>query len=153
MKIRKPLVILMVSVLLTTLGFLRTFIFLMVDMLETAKKPTSIDQYIAAQPVSVRTGLEKLRITIKKAAPKAEEVISYQMPGFRFHGILVWFAAANDHYGFYPFPKTIDAFKSKLVTYELSKGTIKFPLDKPIPVKLITEIVKFRVIENLKRKR
>ena len=125
----------------------------MVDMLEASKKPTSIDQYIAAQPVSVRAGLEKLRITIKKAAPKAEEVISYQMPGFRFHGILVWFAAANDHYGLYPFPKTIDAFRPKLAAYELSKGTIKFPLDKPIPVKLITEIVKFRVSENLKRKR
>src|SRR4051812_5579975 len=103
---------------------------------------STIDEYIALQPSQLRATLEQLRQIIKKAAPDAEEVISYQMPGFKFQGMLVWFAATKNHYGFYPFSKTLEVFKNKLKPYDLSKGTIRFPLDKPLPVKLITEIVK-----------
>lgn len=113
---------------------------------------STIDDYIAFQPAPLRAALEQLRQTIKKAAPDAEEVISYQMPAFRFHGMLVYFAALKNHFGFYPMPQALVAFKDKLTSYELGKGTIKFPLDKPLPVKLVTEIVKFRVKENLDKK-
>lgn len=113
---------------------------------------STIDDYISFQPAPLRATLEQLRQTIKKAAPDAEEVISYQMPAFRFHGMLVYFAAFKNHFGFYPMPRALVAFKDKLTSYELGKGTIKFPLDKPLPVKLVTEIVKFRVKENLDEK-
>ena len=113
------------------------------------KTTNPIDQYIESQPASVRPGLEKLRQTIKKTAPGAEEVLSYKIPAFKFHGMLLWFAAFKNHYGLYPYSKTIQVFKDKLTGYEVTKGTIKFPLDKPIPVKLVMEIVKFRVKESL----
>ena len=113
------------------------------------KTTNPIDQYIESQPASVRQGLEKLRLTIKKAAPGAEEVLSYKIPAFKFHGMLLWFASFKNHYGLYPYSKTIQVFKDKLTGYEFTKGTIKFPLDKPIPVKLVMEIVRFRVKENL----
>ena len=116
------------------------------------KTTNPIDQYIESQPASVRQGLEKLRLTIKKAAPGAEEVLSYKIPAFKFQGMLVWFTAFKNRYGFYPFSKTIQIFKDKLTGYELSKVTIMFPLDKPIPVKLLMEIVKFRTKENLEKK-
>jgi uncharacterized protein YdhG (YjbR/CyaY superfamily) len=112
---------------------------------------STIDEYLALQPSALRATLEQLRQIIKKAAPGAEETISYQMPAFKFHGMLVWFAGYKNHYGLYPMPKTIQVFKDKLTAYELSKGTIRFPLDKPVPVKLITEIVKYRVKENLEK--
>lgn len=108
---------------------------------------STIDEYIALQPKEVRAGLKQLRQVIKKAAPQAQEVISYQMPAFRMHRILIWFAAAKNHYGLYPYSKTIQVFKNKLKTYRLSKGTLRLPLDKPIPVKLITDIVKYNVKE------
>ena len=95
--------------------------------------------------------MEKLRQTIKKTAPGAEEVLSYKIPAFKFHGMLLWFAAFKNHYGLYPYSKTIQVFKDKLTGYEFTKGTIKFPLDKPIPVKLVMEIVRFRVKENLNK--
>jgi uncharacterized protein YdhG (YjbR/CyaY superfamily) len=106
-------------------------------------KPKNVDEYIISQPAEVRATLEKLRHAIRKAAPKAEEVISYNMPGYKLNKLIVWFAAAKNHYGLYPFPKTIEAFKNKLKPYELSKGTIRFPYDKPVPVKLISDIVKY----------
>jgi len=109
---------------------------------------TTIDEYIDAQPNEIRPVLRKLRDAIKKAAPESEEVISYQMPAFKFYGMLVWFGASKNHYGLYPYSKTIEIFKDKLTSYELSKGTIRFPYNKPVPVKLITEIIKFRVKEN-----
>ncbi len=112
---------------------------------------TTIDEYFALQPMEKREVLEKLRFTIAKAAPQAEEVISYQMPAFKFHGMLVYFAAAKNHVGFYPMPKVIEVFKDQLKNYELTKGTIRFPYDKPLPVKLITEIVKYRVNANLEK--
>jgi uncharacterized protein YdhG (YjbR/CyaY superfamily) len=114
-------------------------------------KVKSIDDYIALQPQEVRPVLEKLRFAIHKAAPKAEEVISYNMPGFKQNGIVIWFAGAKNHYGIYPYPKTIDAFKKELKGYDLSKGTIRFPYDKPVPVKLITAIVKHNVKRNEER--
>lgn len=110
-----------------------------------------IDQYIARYPVSTQKILEKLRATIKKAAPKAEETISYGIPTLTFHGNLVHFAAYKEHIGFYPAPSGILAFKKELSTYEGAKGSIKFPIDKPIPFSLITKIVKFRLKENLEK--
>lgn len=107
-----------------------------------------IDAYISSQPEKVRTILEKLRQTIRKAAPGAEEVISYQMPAFKYHGMLVYFAAWKNHVGFYPVSSGIKAFERELSSYEKSKGTIKFPFDKPIPYGLISKIVQYRVKEN-----
>jgi uncharacterized protein YdhG (YjbR/CyaY superfamily) len=113
----------------------------------------NVDEYIALQPTEVREKLEKLRQAIKKAAPKAEEVISYQMPAYKFHGMLVYFAAYKNHIGFYPTGSGIIAFKNELSVYEGSKGTVRFPLDKSLPLGLISKIVKFRVKENLEKKR
>ena len=114
-------------------------------------KPTTIDEYIAEQQVAVRPILEKLRQIVNKTAPDAEEVISYGMPAFKLHGMLLYFAVFTNHYSLFAFPSAIVVFKDKLKGYELSKGTIKFPLNKPVPVKLITEIVKFKVQENLNK--
>lgn len=107
-----------------------------------------IDAYISAQPQKVRGLLEKFRQTIKKAAPQAEEIISYQMPAFKYNGMLVYLAAWTNHIGFYPASPGMKVFEKELSAYERSKGTIKFPIDKPIPFGLITKIVKFRVKEN-----
>ena len=111
--------------------------------------PKNIDEYIASFPPEIQAKLEKLRATIRKAAPKAEEAIKYMMPTFTLHGNLVHFAAFKNHIGFYPAPKGIEAFKDELAAYELSKGTIRFPLDKPMPYALIGKIVKLRVGQNL----
>lgn len=108
----------------------------------------NVDEYVAAQPKAIQQIINKLRSTIKAAAPKAEEVISYQMPAYKHYGVLVYFAVWPNHIGFYPTPGGIEAFKKELAAYELSKGTIKFPLDKTIPFSLITRIVKYRVKEN-----
>jgi uncharacterized protein YdhG (YjbR/CyaY superfamily) len=116
------------------------------------KKFNTVSEYISAQPKEIRKGLQELRAIIKKAAPKAEEVISYGMPGYKLNGMLVWFAGAKAHYGFYPKGKgPIKAFADRLEGYETSAGTIRFPLDKPLPKKLISDIVKFRVKENLQK--
>ncbi len=112
-----------------------------------------IDEYISAQPGEIKPILEKLRQTIRKAAPQAEEVISYQMPAFKYYGMLVYFAAWKNHIGFYPVSSGIKAFKKELSAFEVSKGTIKFPIDKPLPFGLISKIVKFRVNENLEKAR
>ena len=111
--------------------------------------PKTIDEYIASFPPEIQAKLEKLRTTIRKAAPKAEETIKYMMPTFTLNGNLVHFAAFKNHIGFYPAPKGIEAFKKELASYELSKGTIRFPLDKPMPYALIGKIVKLRVEQNL----
>ena len=115
------------------------------------KEPGTIDEYIAGFPREVQMILQKLRRTIRKAAPNAEERISYQMPAFTLEGSLVYFAAFKHHIGLYPRPTTIRKFKRELSPYEGAKGTVRFPLDKPIPLALITKIVKFRVKENLAR--
>ena len=111
----------------------------------------SIDDYIAAAPDEVKGALEVLRATIKAAAPGAAEKISYQIPAFALDGNLVYFAAFKDHIGFYPTSSGIAAFKSELAAYETSKGTVRFPLDRPLPLKLIARIVKFRAAENAKK--
>ena len=113
--------------------------------------PTSIDEYIAACPKDVQTKLEELRATVKAAAPDAEEKISYQIPTFYLKGNLVHFGAFKDHIGFFPTSSGIQAFKEELSIYKGAKGTVQFPLDKPLPLKLISKIVKFRVAENLKK--
>ena len=113
--------------------------------------PKTIDEYIALFPKDVQEMLEKIRVTIKKAAPSAEETINYQMPTFTLKGNLVHFAAYKGHIGFYPTPTGIENFKKELSVYEGAKGSVKFPLDKPIPYGLIGKIVKFRVKENLER--
>jgi uncharacterized protein YdhG (YjbR/CyaY superfamily) len=119
-------------------------------MLQKGKFST-VEEYIALHLSPIRTGLELLRKTIKKAAPGAEEMISYQMPAYKLNGMLAFFSAAKSHYGFYPGAGPIIAFRGKIKSYKTSKGTIQFPFDKPLPVKLITEIVKWRVKENLKK--
>jgi uncharacterized protein YdhG (YjbR/CyaY superfamily) len=113
--------------------------------------PNNIDEYIAGCPRDVQEILEKIRATIRKAAPDAEEAIKYQMPTFTLKGNLVHFAAFKKHIGFYPVPTGIEKFKNELSAYEGGKGSVKFPLDKPIPFALIGKIVKFRVKENLER--
>ena len=111
----------------------------------------NIDEYIAGFPKHIQDILEKLRATIRKAAPGAEETMSYQMPAFKFHGMLVYFAMHKNHLGFYPTPSGIEAFKKELSAYEGAKGSIKFPIEKTLPLGLITEIVKFGVKENLEK--
>jgi uncharacterized protein YdhG (YjbR/CyaY superfamily) len=112
---------------------------------------TSIDEYIATFPADIQKILQELRATIQAAAPYAEERISYQMPTFFLNGNLVHFAAFKHHIGFYPAPRGIEAFKDELSKYKGAKGSVQFPLDKPLPLKLIGRIVKFRVAENLKK--
>ena len=112
-------------------------------------KPTNIDEYIARFPEDVQAILEKVRVTIREAAPDAEEAISYQMPTFKLKGNLVHFAGYKKHVGFYPAPSGIEKFGKGLSTYKSAKGSVQFPLDKPIPYDLIGEIVQFRVKENL----
>ena len=111
----------------------------------------TIDQYIAAFPKDIQKLLKEMRATIKKAAPEAEEAIKYGIPTFVQEGNLVHFAAFKNHVGFYPAPKGIEAFKKELSKYEGGKGTVQFPLDKPIPLALVSKIVKFRVLDNLER--
>lgn len=110
----------------------------------------TIDEYISAFPKDVREILEQIRQTIKKAAPKSVEVISYGMPAFKQHKVLVYFAAGKNHIGFYPTPNPIKVFSKELESFKTSKGAIQFPLDKKIPLTLISKIVKYRVIEDLK---
>lgn len=114
--------------------------------------PQDIDEYIAGFPNDVQAILEKIRLTIRKAAPEAGEKISYQIPTFTLEGsYLVYFAAFKKHIGLYPVPRGNERFKDELSAYEGGKGTVRFPLDKPIPYSLITRIVKFRAKENLER--
>jgi uncharacterized protein YdhG (YjbR/CyaY superfamily) len=110
-----------------------------------------IDEYIAGFPKDIQEILEKVRITIRKAAPDAEEIINYGIPTFTLKGNLVHFAAFTKHIGFYPTPTGIEQFKDELSPYEGAKGSVKFPIDKPIPFDLISKIVTFRVKENLDR--
>jgi uncharacterized protein YdhG (YjbR/CyaY superfamily) len=110
-----------------------------------------IDHYIAFQTAEVQILLEQMRETIKKAAPKAEEIISYNMPAFKYHGMLVYFAAYKNHIGFYATPTGHSEFKEKLSIYKQGKGSVQFPLSKPLPLDLITDIVSFRLKENLKK--
>ena len=118
-------------------------------MKEPKKEYKTIDEYIATFPKNVQSILQELKQVIREAAPGAEETISYKIPAFRQNGILVWFAAFKTHIGFFPKVSGIEKFKEKLCPYEISKGTIRFPIGEPIPYDLIKEIVRFRVEENL----
>lgn len=109
----------------------------------------NIDEYIATFPKNTQTVLQELRQAIRDAAPEAEEAISYQMPAFKLKGNLVYFAVFKNHIGFFPTSSGVQAFQKELSSYETSKGTIRFPLDKPIPFDLVKRIVKYRVKENL----
>jgi uncharacterized protein YdhG (YjbR/CyaY superfamily) len=111
----------------------------------------SIDEYIAAFPADIQALLQTMRATIRAAAPNAEERISYQMPAFALHGNLVYFAALKNHIGFYPTGSGVAAFQGELSSYEHSKGAIKFTLGQPLPLDLISRIVKFRAAENIGR--
>ena len=113
----------------------------------------TIDEYIATFPKDIQTILEKLRQAIRESAPNAKEAISYQMPAFKLNGNLVYFAAFKNHISFFPTSSAIEAFKEKLSPYELSKGTVRFPINEPIPFNLIKEMVKSRVRENLGKKK
>ncbi len=108
----------------------------------------TIDDYIAAQPLEYRAHLEKIRQTIKKAAPEAEEYIGYGMPGFKMGGALVYFALFSKHIGFFSGASGVANFKKELSDYRTSKGAIQFPLDNPIPFDSIKNITEFRVEEN-----
>jgi uncharacterized protein YdhG (YjbR/CyaY superfamily) len=133
-------------------GFFNGKFFLLILLSEnlSAMNATSesVDQYIASFPKETQKLLKDIRKIIKKAAPKAEEVISYGMPGYKLNGSLVWFAGNKNHIGFYPTNGPIKIFKQDLVKYKTSKGAIQFPLDKPIPASLVTKIVKLRIREN-----
>lgn len=111
----------------------------------------NVDAYIASFPTDVQVMLQELRATIKKAAPKAEEVISYEMPAYKYKGMLVYFAAYKNHIGFYPTSSGIAAFKKELSVYKGAKGSVQFPLNKALPLSLISKIVKYRVNENQKK--
>jgi uncharacterized protein YdhG (YjbR/CyaY superfamily) len=113
--------------------------------------PKTIDDYIAAFPTEVQERLQKIRQIIQKAAPKAEEAIKYQIPTFTLQGNLISFAAYKHHIGLYPTPKGNEEFQKELASYKSEKYTAKFPHDKPLPLKLIRDIVKFRLEEHLEK--
>ncbi len=115
--------------------------------------PEDIDEYIKMFPQDIQVLLESLRHTVQKAAPEAEETIKYQIPTFTLNGNLVHFAAYKNHIGFYPTPSGIEAFKEELSIYEGAKGSVKFPLDQPLPLDLVSKIVAYRVAENLGKKK
>jgi uncharacterized protein YdhG (YjbR/CyaY superfamily) len=117
-----------------------------------AAKPKTIDEYLAALSADKRAALEKLRKTIRAAAPKAEECISYQLAAFRQNGMLVAFGATANHCAFYPMSSsTVAAYQDELKDYDTSKGTIRFQADKPLPVALVRKLVKARLAENMGR--
>jgi uncharacterized protein YdhG (YjbR/CyaY superfamily) len=109
----------------------------------------NIDEYIASFPKDTQELLEKLRATIRAAAPEAEETINYGIPTFTLKGNLVHFAGYKKHIGFYPTPSGIEHFKAELAGYEQAKGSVQFPIDEPIPFDIVSKIVAFRVGENL----
>lgn len=109
--------------------------------------PKNFAEYAAGFPPKVRRALQSVRSTIKKAAPGAEEIISYGMPAFRQRTILVWFGAHAKHIGLYPKAAAMSAFKRELNAYKHAKGSVQFPLDEPMPLELIARIVRFRVDE------
>lgn len=111
----------------------------------------TVDEYLAAVPEDARVTLEKLRSIIKSAAPKATEVISYQMPAFKYHGMLIYFAAFKDHCSLFPGSSVMEALKDDLKSFETSKGTIRFTADKPLPASLVRKLVKARIAESERR--
>ena len=120
-------------------------------MQANSKVARNIDEYIERFPANVQATLQKLRAAIKKTAPAADETISYQMPAFKYHGMLVYFAGYKNHIGFYPTSSPMKVFKDRLTNYKTSKGAIQFPIDQAIPLTLVKDIVKFRIKENLEK--
>ena len=116
--------------------------------MDPKKTPKTIEEYIALQPAEVQPLLQSIRKTIHEAAPDAQETISYQMPAFKKDKILIWFAAFKNHISIFPKVKVIDAFKKQLAPYKTSKGTIQFPIDEPLPLDLLVDIVRFIVKEQ-----
>lgn len=114
-------------------------------------KPKNTDEYIASFPKETQKLLEQLRVAIKQAAPKAEEVISYNMPAFKQNGVLVYFAGYEKHIGFYPTASPIVVFEEELAKYKTSKGAIQFPIEKNIPIALVKKIVKYRLKEDAEK--
>ncbi|QDW26853.1 DUF1801 domain-containing protein [Pedobacter sp. KBS0701] len=110
-----------------------------------------MDQYIATFPVETQKLLQKVRETIHKAVPAAKEVISYGMPAFKQHAVLVYFAGYDKHIGFYPTGSGIEAFNNEFIDYKWSKGAVQFPLDKPLPLDLITRITKFKAERDFEK--
>ena len=110
--------------------------------------PETVDQYIAAFPADVKKRMQQLRKTIKAGAPNADELISYQMPGYKYFGMLVYFAAYKNHIGFYPGAGGLLEFYKELSSFKSAKGSVQFPHDEPIPYDIISKIVKFRVKQN-----
>jgi len=120
----------------------------------TGDTPKSIDEYLAGVPEPARSTLNKIRATIRSVVPpEATEVISYRIPAFKYKGMLVWFGAFSDHCSLFPGAGIIEAFKDELKRYCIAKGTIQFPLDKPLPATLLKKIVKARVAANEMKKR
>jgi len=115
--------------------------------------PKDFEDYARRFPAPVARLLGKMRLTVRKAAPQAAEKISYGIPAFTQNGMLVWFAGFNKHIGFYPGAGAILVFKSELSGYKSAKGSVQFPLDKPLPLALVSRMVKFRVKQNLSRKK
>ena len=120
-------------------------------MRANSKLAGNIDEYIEQFPANIQAILQKLRATIKKTAPAAEELISYQMPAFKYHGPLVYFAGYKNHIGFYPTSSPMKFFKDRLANYKTSKGAIQFPINEAMPLALVKDIVKFRIRENLEK--
>lgn len=120
-------------------------------MAASRKTPKDFDDYLNRFPKDVQQRLKKTRLAVKKAAPQANEKISYGIPSFTLNGMLVWFAAFKNHIGFYPRTSAIAAFKKELSAYKWAKGSVQFPFDKPLPLPLISRIVRFRVKENLSK--
>lgn len=116
-----------------------------------ANKPSSIDAYIAGFPKQIQDILQQVRHTVTKAAPGAQETIKYDMPTFTFKGNLVHFAAFKKHIGFYPAPTGDPAFEKDLAPYKTGRGSVQFPYNKPLPLELITRIVKLNVQRNTKK--
>jgi len=119
-------------------------------MAATSQKFTTVEEYVLAHPVPVQKIIEELRQVIRKAAPRAEELFSYNMPAYKQNGFLVSFAAWKKHVGMYPTPAGDEAFQKAVSAYKSDKATLKFPLNKPMPVELIRQFVQFRLeeIEN-----
>ena len=122
-------------------------------MLTPTKQFKTIDEYIKTFPEDVQRILKKMRKTIRNAAPEAAEAISYQMPAFKLNGALVYFAAFKNHIGFYPTSSGIEEFKKELSPYKGGKGSVQFPIKKPIPYDLLKKIVIFRMKENQEKKK
>ncbi len=119
----------------------------------TKKTPKNFDDYVDRFPKEVQQLLRGMPLTIKKAAPQAKETISYGIPAFTLNGMLVWFAAFKTHIGFYPRTSAIAAFRKELSVYKGVKGSVQFPFDEPLPLALVSRIVKFRVKQNLSKRK